>query len=76
MTETQQAQATEYAAVDLGSNSFHMVVSQVSESSQKVVDRVREMVRLGSGLDKKNRLTDEASDRALECLMRFGERLR
>lgn len=76
MTENPKTLTTEYAAVDLGSNSFHMVVSQVGDSTQTVVDRVREMVRLGSGLDKKNRLSDEASDRALECLTRFGERLR
>jgi len=67
---------TEYAAVDLGSNSFHMVVSRVDDTVETVVDRVREMVRLGSGLDKQNWLSDEASERALECLMRFGERLR
>jgi exopolyphosphatase/guanosine-5'-triphosphate,3'-diphosphate pyrophosphatase len=41
-----------------------------------VVDRLREMVQLASGLDKHGRLTDEARDRAIECLRRFGQRVR
>ena len=76
MSENTGPQSGEYAAVDLGSNSFHMVVSRQDEQMLTVIDRVREMVQLGSGLDKKNRLSDEASERALECLARFGERLR
>ncbi|MCP4389697.1 MAG: Ppx/GppA family phosphatase, partial [Gammaproteobacteria bacterium] len=41
-----------------------------------VIDRERDMVRLSAGLDASNLLTPEASDRALECLARFGQRLR
>lgn len=68
--------ADEYAAIDLGSNSFHMVVARYGANTLTTIDRVREMVRLGAGLDDKNRLTDEAAERALDCLKRFGERLR
>ena len=39
------------------------------------IDRLREAVRLGAGLDAKNRLTPEAQTRALDCLSRFGQRL-
>jgi exopolyphosphatase/guanosine-5'-triphosphate,3'-diphosphate pyrophosphatase len=63
------------AAVDLGSNSFHMKVVRSSGDELEVVDRIREMVRLASGLDKDVNLTDEAIERALQCLSRFGERL-
>lgn len=63
------------AAVDLGSNSFHMIVTQHFNGEVKVIDRVREMVRLGGGLDKKNRLTKVAMDRAIAALERFRERL-
>ncbi len=66
----------EYAAIDLGSNSFHMVVARYHDNNLTIIDRVREMVRLGSGLDDKGNLTEEAADRALECLIRFGDRLR
>ena len=39
------------AAVDLGSNSFHMVVARFDHGQLTVIDRLREMVRLASGLD-------------------------
>ena len=64
------------AAVDLGSNSFHMIVSRVANGDLQVIDRLREMVRLGAGLDQTKHLTAEAAERALACLERFGQRLR
>jgi len=64
------------AAVDLGSNSFHLLVAQTGDGSLHVLDRLQEMVRLGGGLDENNRLTPAARARALACLARFGQRLR
>lgn len=64
------------AAVDLGSNSFHLIVVRVERDTFQVVDRMREMVQLGAGLDADNRLSAEARERALQCLERFGQRLR
>jgi exopolyphosphatase/guanosine-5'-triphosphate,3'-diphosphate pyrophosphatase len=64
------------AAVDLGSNSFHMVVARLSHGQLTVIDRLREMVQLASGLDEENRLNSESQIRALDCLSRFGERIR
>ncbi|AOU97235.1 exopolyphosphatase [Acidihalobacter yilgarnensis] len=65
------------AAIDLGSNSFHMVVASVLPGGElRVVDRLKEMVRLAGGLDESNQLTAEAQNRAIECLQRFGERIR
>lgn len=64
------------AAVDLGSNSFHMIVAELRNNEIVVVDRLREMVRLGSGLTDDRELTPEIQRRALECLERFGQRLR
>ena len=64
------------AAVDLGSNSFHMIVARLDNGQLKIIDRLRESVRLGAGLDKHKQLTPEAQQRALECLSRFGQRLR
>lgn len=70
------AEASEtIAAVDLGSNSFHMIVARVQGGSVQVLDRLKETVRLGSGLDDKNNLSDEAMQRALDCLQRFGQRV-
>src|SRR5690606_24412539 len=64
------------AAIDLGSNSFHMVVARYVLGQLRVVDRIREMVRLAEGLDARGGLRPEVRQRALECLFRFGQRLR
>lgn len=64
------------AAVDLGSNSFHMIVARPQGREIVVIDRIREPVRLGAGLDARKRLSADAAERALECLERFGQRLR
>ena len=64
------------AAVDLGSNSFHLVIARLDNGRLIIVDRIREIVRLGGGLDTKSNLTDSAQKRALDCLRRFGQRLR
>src|SRR5580693_2133964 len=64
------------AAVDLGSNSFHMVVARYSHGQLVILDRLREMVRLAAGLGDSGRLDEAAADRALRCLERFGQRLR
>ncbi|HEU4531445.1 MAG TPA: exopolyphosphatase, partial [Steroidobacteraceae bacterium] len=64
------------AAVDLGSNSFHMVVARYSHGQIVILDRLREMVRLAAGLDEQGRIDKASATRALECLQRFGQRLR
>jgi exopolyphosphatase/guanosine-5'-triphosphate,3'-diphosphate pyrophosphatase len=64
------------AAVDLGSNSFHMVVAETSAGRFKIVDRMRTMVRLAAGLGSDNQIADHAIERALGCLQQFAERLR
>jgi exopolyphosphatase/guanosine-5'-triphosphate,3'-diphosphate pyrophosphatase len=64
------------AALDLGSNSFHLVVARVVGGIPQVVDRLRERVVLAAGLDKHDQLKEAAQERALACLARFGQRLR
>lgn len=64
------------AAVDLGSNSFHLVVARVEGEQPRVMDRLSEMVRLAAGIDKRRRIAPEVQERALACLRRFGERLK
>lgn len=64
------------AAVDLGSNSFQLIVAAVSYGQLRVIDRLREMVRLAAGLDERDNLDKSSQERALACLARFGERLR
>ncbi|MCA1713927.1 MAG: exopolyphosphatase [Gammaproteobacteria bacterium] len=64
------------AAIDLGSNSFHMVVARYVLGQLRVIDRLREMVRLAEGLDSRGGLDPAVRQRALECLARFGQRIR
>jgi exopolyphosphatase/guanosine-5'-triphosphate,3'-diphosphate pyrophosphatase len=74
--ESRRAEPETVAAVDLGSNSFHLLVARNDGSDLVVVDRLREMVRLAGGLGKNKRLTRKSQERALACLGRFGQRLR
>ena len=64
------------AAIDLGSNSFHMIVARWDNGQLTLLDRLSEPVRLGFGLQEDLSLSDDARDRALACLERFGECLR
>lgn len=63
------------AALDLGSNSFHMVVAQRVLGQLRVVDRLRETVRMAEGLDGFGGMSADAQERALACLSRFGQRI-
>ena len=65
-----------FAAIDLGSNSFHMLVARREHGELRVLDRIREMVRLGGGLDATGHLDPEVQHAAMDCLSRFGQRLR
>ena len=56
------------AAVDLGSNSFHMVVARYTHGQLIVIDRLRESVRLGSGMDEEGRLDRDVAARAIACV--------
>lgn len=64
------------AAVDLGSNSFRLQVARVEDDQLYPLDSLREPVRLAAGLTGEKVLDEEAQARALDCLSRFGERLR
>lgn len=65
------------AAIDLGSNSFHMIVARLDENGTlSVIDRLREPVRLRSGLSKNGKLNKAARQRALDCLDRFSQRIK
>lgn len=64
------------AAVDLGSNSFRLVVARYSLERLHVVDSLRENVRLAAGLTASGDLLPEKRQEALACLSRFGQRLK
>lgn len=64
------------AAVDLGSNSFHLVVARYEHGSLRIIDRLRDSVRMAMGLRANGSLEPAYRERALACLARFGQRLR
>ena len=64
------------AAVDLGSNSFHLQIGRVVDGQIYPLDAVREVVRLGAGLTAEKRIDRATQAAALEALAKFGERLR
>lgn len=64
-----------WAAIDLGSNSFHMVIARLSAGELKPIDILSEKVQLGAGIDENGHLTPEAQQRALSCLERFAQRV-
>ena len=63
------------AAIDMGSNSFHMVIGKVSQGEVRIIGKLAEKVQLAAGLNENQELTLEAQGRALDCLGRFSERL-
>ncbi|MFZ5757994.1 MAG: exopolyphosphatase [Pseudomonadota bacterium] len=63
------------AAIDLGSNSFHLVVARVDRGEIRVLERRSEKIQLGAGLDAEQKLTRDVQKRALECLKRYAQRI-
>jgi len=61
------------AVIDIGTNSIHMVLAEIGKGfSYKIVDRIKEMARLGDGTFTSHRLSQEAMDRGLTVLKRFS----
>ncbi|TCV91941.1 exopolyphosphatase [Biostraticola tofi] len=65
----------EFAAIDLGSNSFHMVIARVVNGAMQVLGRLKQRVHLADGLGSDNVLSEDAMERGLNCLALFAQRL-
>ncbi len=61
------------AALDLGSNSFHMVLARTSNGEMRIIERLGEKVQLAAGINEQRMLDDEAMQRGLDCLRRFAQ---
>lgn len=75
MKKAVQDQAQHFAAIDLGSNSFHLVIVRVLKGDLQTLFRHKERVRLASGLSQDNLLSPEAIERGVEVLKLFAEQL-
>ena len=65
-----------YAAVDLGSNSFHMIVAEMIDNQMHVIDSHKDMVRLADGFDAKGNLSEEKMKFAIQSLRKIGQRIK
>ena len=61
------------AAIDLGSNSFHMVLAKADSHEIRILERLGDKVQLAAGLDDERQLSEEAMQRGLDCLRRFAQ---
>lgn len=70
--EPAQPPTRRLAAIDLGSNSFHLLVANYQDERLQVVARQGEKVQLAAGLDDEGLLDEATMQRALDCLARFA----
>ena len=73
MAQTELGDFPLVATIDLGSNSFHMVLARVDHGEIRILERLGEKVQLGAGLDEQGILNEEAMQRGLDCLRRFAQ---
>ncbi len=73
---TLQPQGEYFAAVDMGSNSFHLVVVHVVNGNVQIVSKVKQKVQLAAGLNAQNMLSEESMQRGWNCLYTFADRLK
>jgi exopolyphosphatase/guanosine-5'-triphosphate,3'-diphosphate pyrophosphatase len=59
------------AAIDIGTNSIHLVVVEFDGRTFQVIDREKSMVRLGLGMFGEMRLTERAFNEGVEVLGRY-----
>jgi len=64
-----------YAIIDLGSNSFHMLITRQLADGMQVVKKLKQKVRLASGLNNQHILSNEAIERGLACICNFAKHL-
>lgn len=75
MTEFNESQDGLIAAIDLGSNSFHLLVAQEFQGEIRILEKRGQKVQLAAGLDANGHLSKEAQERGLACLREFSQRV-
>lgn len=68
LTKPSASRPMEIAAIDLGSNGFHMIVARIVNGALQILTRIKKRVHLADGLDEHNQLNEESIQRALTCL--------
>ncbi|MEH6387195.1 MULTISPECIES: exopolyphosphatase [Pseudomonas] len=73
MANKQRSDFPLVAAIDLGSNSFHMALARVEHGEMRILERLGEKVQLAAGLNEERELDDDAMQRGLDCVRRFAQ---
>ena len=68
------SEGSQLAALDIGSNSIHLIIARIEHGEMRPVQALAEKVQLGAGLVD-GRLSEEAIERGLNCLTRFAQLL-
>lgn len=74
-SQIETRQASKVAALDIGSNSFHLVVARIVANNVQILHKVKQKVRLADGLDDNNLLSEEAIERGLDALKIIAQSL-
>lgn len=62
-----------YACIDLGSNSFHLLIGEWVDGRIEIIERCSEKVQLGENIAATGVISEEAFRRGMECLQRFKQ---
>lgn len=69
-------QPLSYAALDLGTNNCRLLIARPDKDGFTIIDAFSRVVRLGEGLAKTGRISDDAMDRAVDALIVCGQKLK
>ncbi|ASK68983.1 Exopolyphosphatase [Shewanella putrefaciens] len=68
------SQPRHFVAIDMGSNSFHLVIAREQDGSLQILHKEKQQVQLATGLNAQNILSVDAIERGLNCLRDFNQR--
>lgn len=68
------SQPRHFVAIDMGSNSFHLVIAREQDGSLQILHKEKQQVQLATGLNAQNILSMDAIERGLNCLRDFNQR--
>jgi len=60
-----------YACIDLGSNSFHLLIAEWQDGKSQIVERFSHIVQLGEGVAITGEISPAAFSRGMDCLQEF-----
>ncbi len=75
ITHNKMPHTKRFAVIDLGSNTFHLIIFDLSKQKPDILFRERVPVKIGEGIED-GIITEEASDRAINTLFDFSQKIK